>query len=58
MSTIALDGYNLAYTTEGPPNAPPLLMIHGFMSHRGVWQQTVEVLSCSTLAKEISMTNL
>ena len=47
MSTIALDGYNLAYTTEGPPNAPPLLMIHGFMSHRGVWQQTVEVLKDS-----------
>lgn len=41
-STVALDGYQLTYTASGHPDAPPLLMVHGWFSHRGVWRQTVE----------------
>jgi pimeloyl-ACP methyl ester carboxylesterase len=43
MSSIVMpDGHKLAYTTSGHPGAPPLLMIHGWFSHRGVWRRTVE----------------
>jgi pimeloyl-ACP methyl ester carboxylesterase len=45
MSTfIVLDGHRLMYTTAGCSDAPPLLMIHGWLSHRGVWRQTIPVL--------------
>lgn len=36
------DGHQLTYTSAGHPDAPPLLMLHGWMSYRGVWQQTIE----------------
>lgn len=36
------DGHQLTYTSAGHPDAPPLLMIHGWMSYRGVWGQTIE----------------
>jgi 2-hydroxymuconate-semialdehyde hydrolase len=42
--TISIDGYKLAYITAGRPTAPPLLLVHGWFSHRGVWRQTVEAL--------------
>ena len=45
MSTfIVLDGHRLTYTTAGRPDASPLLMIHGWLSHRGVWRQTIPAL--------------
>ena len=43
-SSIKLNNHQLTYTTAGRPDNPPLLMIHGWFSHRGVWQQTVEAL--------------
>ena len=43
-SLVMPDGHALAYTASGRSDAPPLLMIHGWFSHRGVWRQTVEAL--------------
>jgi 4,5:9,10-diseco-3-hydroxy-5,9,17-trioxoandrosta-1(10),2-diene-4-oate hydrolase len=37
-----LNGHKLTYTTAGHPDAPPLLMVHGWLSYRGVWRQTIE----------------
>lgn len=31
-------------TVEGDPQNPPVFLIHGWMSHRGVWRQTLPVL--------------
>ena len=42
MSTITIDGYMLKYTVLGSHSALPLIMIHGWFSHRGVWQETME----------------
>jgi len=41
---LTLDGHRLAYTAAGQLGAPPLLMVHGWLSHRGVWRQTVPAL--------------
>lgn len=35
---------NLTYETFGDPTNPPILMVHGWLSHRGVWRQTTPVL--------------
>lgn len=47
QQNITLDGYRLAYSTAGDPAAPPLLLLHGLMSHRGVWWQTIEAFQAS-----------
>lgn len=39
-----VDSYTLTYSTAGPRNAPAVLLIHGWSSHRGIWQQTVAAL--------------
>lgn len=39
-----VDGYKITYSTAGPRNAPAVLLIHGWSSHRGIWQQTVNAL--------------
>ncbi len=38
---------HLAYTTAGRENSPALILIHDWMSHREVWEQTIEVLKIS-----------
>lgn len=35
---------NLAYETFGDPSAPPIIFVHGWLSHRGVWRQTTPML--------------
>jgi pimeloyl-ACP methyl ester carboxylesterase len=48
MSTdITLDGHKLTCTIAGHLDAPPLLMIHGWLSHRGVWRRTIETFQNS-----------
>lgn len=44
MQIATIDGHNIAYTVAGTPTNPPLLMIHGWMSHRGIWTQTMNAL--------------
>lgn len=34
----------LPYATAGDPANPPLLLVHGWLSHRGVWRQTLPAL--------------
>ena len=41
MPTINLNGDNLVYSVFGSPNAPLLILIHGWFSHRGVWNETI-----------------
>ena len=38
------DSHQLTYETFGSPTAPPLIMVHGWLSHRGVWRQTTPIL--------------
>lgn len=42
IQTITLDDGKVAYDTAGDEKSQPLLMIHGWLSYRGVWQQTIE----------------
>ncbi len=42
--SITLDGYKLTCSTAGDPNRPPLIMVHGWGSYRGVWTQTIDAL--------------
>jgi pimeloyl-ACP methyl ester carboxylesterase len=39
-----LKGYQLLATLEGDPKNPPIFMIHGWGSQRGVWKQTIPAL--------------
>ena len=41
---LQIDHQNIAYTQAGSPTNPPLLFLHGIMSHRGVWTRTIEKL--------------
>ena len=42
--TITINNHTLSYTTAGPIDAPPIIMIHGWFSYKGVWQQSIELL--------------
>jgi abhydrolase domain-containing protein 6 len=44
MENIEIDGCHIAYTEAGSDANPPVLLLHGIMSHRGVWSQTIETL--------------
>jgi len=39
---LTRDGHELVYTTAGQPGAPAVVLIHGWTSYHGVWQQTME----------------
>ena len=41
---LNIEGKRIAYTSAGSPANPPILFLHGIMSHRGVWSQTIEKL--------------
>jgi pimeloyl-ACP methyl ester carboxylesterase len=42
---FAIKSKQISCTLEGDPNNPPIIMIHDFGSHRGVWRQTIAALS-------------
>ncbi len=42
--TITLDGERLTYVTAGDPAAPPVVLVHGWMSYAGVWRSTQAAL--------------
>ncbi len=37
----------LAYTRHGNPANPPLLLVHGWLSHKGVWASTIDRLQAT-----------
>jgi pimeloyl-ACP methyl ester carboxylesterase len=41
---FTVKGKQLACTLAGDPNNPPIIMLHGWCSHRGVWRQTIAAL--------------
>jgi pimeloyl-ACP methyl ester carboxylesterase len=43
-TTYTVNGQKMVATVVGDPKNPPIFLIHGWMSHRGVWRQTLPVL--------------
>ena len=41
---IEIDGNRIAYTEAGSSSNPPIIFLHGIMSHRGVWTRTIDSL--------------
>jgi len=41
---LTIEGDRIAYTLAGSSSNPPMLLLHGSMSHRGVWTRTIESL--------------
>lgn len=39
------DGHRLAYTRCGDPSLPGLMLVHGWLSHGGVWRYALDELS-------------
>ncbi len=39
-----IKGDQIVASLEGDPKNPPIILIHGWSSHRGVWRQTIQVL--------------
>ena len=42
--SIEIEEHILVYDQYGDPAAPPIIMLHGWLSYRGVWEQTAEAL--------------
>jgi pimeloyl-ACP methyl ester carboxylesterase len=47
MGKIEIEGCQIAYTEAGSDSNPPILLLHGIMSHRSVWARTIETLQQS-----------
>ncbi|HUN08810.1 MAG TPA: alpha/beta hydrolase [Aggregatilineales bacterium] len=41
---LPVEGGRIAYTLAGDPSAPPLIFIHGWLSHGGIWRTLAEML--------------
>jgi pimeloyl-ACP methyl ester carboxylesterase len=41
---LQIDNQRIAYDAAGSSSNPPIILVHGLMSHRGVWTRTVESL--------------
>src|SRR5687768_5088272 len=39
-----IEGHQVITSISGDPNNPPIFLLHGWISHRGVWQQTMHAL--------------
>lgn len=44
MDSLTIDGDRITYTQAGLPSNPPVLLLHGITSHRGVWSETIKFL--------------
>ena len=42
--SLNIDGLNMVYSVDGDESAPPLIMIHGWGSFKGVWRTTIPAL--------------
>ena len=43
-TTYTVNGHRIIATVQGDPQKPPVFFVHGWMSHRGVWRQTLPAL--------------
>jgi pimeloyl-ACP methyl ester carboxylesterase len=43
--TVTIDGLNVFYREAGPPDAPPVLLLHGFPSSSRMWQPLMDRLA-------------
>lgn len=41
---LQIEEQNIAYTEAGSPSNPPIILVHGITSHRGVWTRTIASL--------------
>ncbi len=41
---LQIDNQRIAYASAGSPSNPPIILVHGLMSHRGVWTRTTDAL--------------
>lgn len=41
---ITIEGDNMGYVTAGNPDKPPIIFIHGWLSHADIWQDTLALL--------------
>ncbi|MGC1376840.1 MAG: alpha/beta hydrolase [Anaerolineales bacterium] len=39
-----MEGHQIIATLSGDPANPPIFLIHGWLSHRGVWENTIRAL--------------
>lgn len=55
MKFLEADGLNLAYVEEGPPEAPAVLLLHGWASSARMWRSTQSALASTfrTLALDL-----
>ena len=49
------DSLQLAYDVAGRKNSPPIILLHDWMSYRGVWEQTTQVLKLSNFCIAIDL---
>ncbi len=42
--TLRIEVHQLVCTVAGSSSNPPIILVHGLMSHRGVWTRTIESL--------------
>lgn len=52
---VTVDGQRIGYVTAGNPSAPPVMMVHGWLSHARTWRQTLDALqdSCYCVAVDL-----
>jgi pimeloyl-ACP methyl ester carboxylesterase len=43
--TVTIDGLNVFYREAGPPDAPAVLLLHGFPSSSRMWQPLIDRLA-------------
>ncbi len=55
---ITLNGQRLAYITAGDPANPPVLFIHGWLSHAGVWRLTIAALQATHYCVAVDLLGL
>ncbi|MCC7449343.1 MAG: alpha/beta hydrolase [Anaerolineae bacterium] len=55
---LSVDEHRIAYTTAGNPAAPPLIMVHGWLSHAGVWRQTFDAFQATHYCVAIDLLGL
>jgi abhydrolase domain-containing protein 6 len=41
---LEIENHRIAYTEAGSDSNPPVILVHGLMSHRGVWTRTIDSL--------------